>query len=56
MRTADRRAYRVSMTAVVIVDRTDGSTAETRRVLAIVSCSPGVEAGVVLVGFSAVKR
>jgi len=27
MRTADRRAYRVSMTAVVQVDRTDDSTA-----------------------------
>ena len=56
MRTADRRAYRVSMTAVVQVDRTDDSTAQARRVLAIVNCSPRVEAGVVLVGFSAVKR
>jgi hypothetical protein len=42
--------------AVVQVDRTDDGTAQAARVLAIVNCSLRVAAGVVSVGFSAVKR
>jgi hypothetical protein len=44
------------MTAAVQVHRNDDRTAEARPVLAIVNGSPTVEAGVVLVGFSAAKR
>ncbi len=56
MRTADRRAYRVSTPQLFRFDRTDDGTAQAARVLAIVNCSSRVAAGVVLVGFSAVKR
>jgi hypothetical protein len=56
MRAADRRARRGVDDRGYPGRRSDGSTASARRVLAIVNCSPRVEAGVVLVGCGAVKR